>query len=51
MLAKITRLFPVWAILLSAAACYTPALLPASAPGLPAADADHVRNGRHAEYR
>ncbi|AUY26820.1 MAG: ketopantoate/pantoate/pantothenate transporter PanS [Mixta calida] len=24
MLAKITRLFPVWAILLSAAACYTP---------------------------
>ncbi len=47
MLAKLTRLFPLWAVLLSVAAYYSPSTFIGIGPWVThAADADHVRHGR-----
>ena len=50
MLATLTRLFPLWALLLSVIAYYTPSTFTPVGPLVTVvADADHVRHGRSPE--
>jgi hypothetical protein len=49
MLAVLTRLFPLWALLLSVLAYYTPSTFTPWPVGHHAADADYVRHGRAPE--
>lgn len=50
MLSAITRLFPLWALLLSVLAYYTPTTFTGIGPWVThAADADYVRHGRASE--
>ncbi|VDZ75412.1 sodium/bile acid symporter family protein [Atlantibacter hermannii] len=52
MLALLTRLFPLWALLLSVIAYYTPTTFTPIGPwGCHAADADYVWHGRAPQTR